>query len=101
MAKTKGRGPLADLRASVRRLQRDGQGLIGRIQRDTKALIKRSRTEVVRDVQAARRELSRRAERTVRDLEARVVKQFHAATTSRVARLERRLTELAGTTGSG
>ncbi len=94
MAKTKGRGPLAELRVSVRRMQREGERLVGRIQRDTKALIKRSRAEVVNDVHAVQREVRRRADRTVRDFEARVVKQFHAATASRVARLEQRIAEL-------
>ena len=82
--------PMADLRASMRRMQADGEELLGRMRRDARALIKSGRAEFVRDV----RTLTGRADRTLRTLEARVLNRMHAATTDQMKRLERRLMKL-------
>ena len=81
MAKTKAKAqePLAKVRASVARIQHQGERMVARLQRDARGLIARSRTEVLKEV---------------RDLERRVVKGFHAATEEQVARLERRVAKL-------
>jgi Ca2+-transporting ATPase len=90
MVKAKPRGPLGEIRASVRRMRIEGERLAGRIRRDAKAL----RAEIVRDAQLLRKDVGTRATRAIRDLEQRVTKQFHAATIERVARLEKRVARL-------
>jgi hypothetical protein len=85
---------LTEVRASVRRLTKDGEHMVGRLQRDAKALVSRSRNEILKDVRAVRSELRTRADRAVRDLERKVIRQFHAATEEQVRRLERRLARL-------
>jgi hypothetical protein len=77
--KAKRQEPLAKVRASVARIQHQGERMVARLQRDARGLIARSRTEVLKEV---------------RDLERRVVKSFHAATEEQVARLERRVMKL-------
>jgi hypothetical protein len=84
------RKPMADLRASVKRMQADGEEMVGRLRRDAQALIKSGRTEIARDV----RVLKDRADKTLRTLETRVLHQVHAATTDQVKRLERRLAKM-------
>ena len=86
MAKTT-KTPMAGLRASMRRIQTDGEKLVGKLRRDAQDLLKQGRTEIVQDVHA----LTQRADRTLRKLEARVLHQVHAATTEQVKRIERRL----------
>jgi F0F1-type ATP synthase membrane subunit b/b' len=81
---------MADLRASVKRMQADGEEMVGRLRRDARALIKNGRAEIARDV----RVLKDRADKTLRTLETRVLHQVHAATTDQVKRLERRLTKM-------
>ncbi len=92
MAKPK--RPLAEIRASVKRMQAGGQQMLNRVSRDARSLLARTRSEVVKDVRKLRRDVSARADRAVRDLETRVVKQFHAATAAQVGRLERRVAKL-------
>jgi methyl-accepting chemotaxis protein len=89
MAK-RAKSPMADLRASMRRMQADGEEMVGRIRRDAQALLRTGRAEIVRDV----RGLSQRADKTLRAFESRVLHQLHAATTDQVKRLERRLAKL-------
>lgn len=84
------RKPMAEVRASVRRMRADGEELVGRLRRDAQALLKNGRAEIVRDV----RSLTQRADRTLRTVENRVLHQLHAATTDQVKRLERRLMKL-------
>jgi hypothetical protein len=79
MVKTAARKPLATVRASVNRMQTQGERVVARLRKDARALIARSRSEVLKEV---------------RDLERRVVKGFHAATEEQVARLERRVAKL-------
>jgi hypothetical protein len=79
MTKTRATGGLAAVRTSVRRIQTQGERMVGRLRRDAEALIARSRTELRKEVG---------------DLERRVVKGFHAATAEQVARLERRVAKL-------
>jgi hypothetical protein len=81
---------MADLRTSMRRMQADGQEMVGRLRRDAQALLKTGRAEIVRDVQS----LTRRADKSLRVLETRVLRQLHAATTEQVKRLERRMAKL-------
>ena len=71
--------PLATMRASVIKLRKDGERVVGRVRRDAEALIDRSRSEVLKEV---------------RDLERRVLKAFHGATEERVTRLEKRIAKL-------
>ena len=78
-AGTKARTPLATVRASVIKMQKDGERVVGRVRRDARALIERSRSEVLKEV---------------RGLERRVLKGIHAATEEQVARLERRIAKL-------
>jgi hypothetical protein len=82
--------PILDLRASMKRMQVDGEVMVGRLRRDAQALIKSGRAEIARDV----RVLKDRADKTLRTLETRVLHQVHAATTDQVKRLERRLTKM-------
>ena len=82
--------PMADLRASMKRIQVDGEEMVGRLRRDAQAFIKTGRKEIARDV----RVLKDRADKTLRTLEARALHQVHAATTDQVKRLERRLTKM-------
>jgi hypothetical protein len=71
--------PLATVRASLTRMQRQGERMVARLRRDAVALVERSRNEVTKDV---------------RDLERRLMRAFHAASTEQVARLERRIVKL-------
>ena len=82
--------PMADLRASMKRIQVDGEEMVGRLRRDAQALLKNGRAEIVRDV----RSLKDRADKTLRALENRVLRQVHAATTDQVKRLERRMAKV-------
>ncbi len=84
------RKPMADLRASMKRMQADGEELVGRLRRDAQALLKSGRAEIVRDV----RNLTERADKTLRTVENRVLHRLHAATTDQVKRLERRMLKL-------
>jgi len=84
------RKPMAELRASMRRVQADGEEMVGRLRRDAQALLKNGRAEIVRDA----RSLKERADKTLRSLEARMLRQVHAATTDQVKRLERRLAKV-------
>jgi hypothetical protein len=89
MAKTT-KTPMAGLRASMRRIQTDGEKLVGQLRRDAQDLLKQGRAEIVQDVHA----LTQRADRTLRKLETRVLQQLHAATTEQVKRIERRLAKV-------
>lgn len=71
--------PLANVRASVTRMQRQGERLVTRLRHDAGVLVARTRGEFLKEV---------------RDLERRLVKALHAASAERVARLERRVTKL-------
>ena len=57
-------------------------------------LVARSKSQVLRDVWAVRKDIQRRADKTVRVLERKIVKQLHAASESRVRRLEARVARL-------
>jgi hypothetical protein len=76
---TKTPKPLATVRATVIRMRRDGERVVGRVRRDAEALIARSRREFLKDV---------------RELERRLLKSLHGATDERVAKLERRIEKL-------
>jgi hypothetical protein len=82
--RTKG---VAEIRASVRRMQTEGERLVKRIRRDAELM----RSGFVKDLGIVRKDVTDRAGRAIRDLERRVVKGFHAATTERVAVLAKRL----------
>jgi len=81
MAKTRTTSPepLARMRASVTRMQSQGEQIVGRLRREAAALVTRSRTQATKEL---------------RELERRVLKGLHAATEERVTRLERRITKL-------
>ena len=76
---TKAQKPLATMRATVIRMRKDGERVVGRVRRDAEALIARSRREFLKDV---------------RDLERRLLKSLHGATEERVMKLERRIEKL-------
>jgi hypothetical protein len=86
MTKAKRREPLALVGRSVRRVQTEGERVVGRLQRDARTLVARTRSELMKEV---------------KDLERRVVKVFHAATEDQVARLERRVAKLEALTAPG
>lgn len=97
MAKTK--SPSLQVAA----LRRNGTTMLRRMRKDAEALVARGRAEVLKDVRA----VQVGANRAVRELERQVVRQFHAATTEqvkrlelRVAKLERALTELKASLGA-
>jgi hypothetical protein len=79
MTRARTTAPLAEVRASVTRMQHQGERMVARLRRDAEGFIVRSRGEVVKEV---------------RDLERRLVKALHAATAEQVARLDRRVTKL-------
>jgi len=70
---------LARVRASLGRVQAEGERMVKRLRHDAEALMERTRGEVVREV---------------RDLERRVLKALHGATKEQVTRLERRIASL-------
>ena len=74
----------------MKRMQVDGEQLVGRIRRDAQSLLKRGRAEIARDV----RGLTARADKTLRTFETRLLRQMHAATTEQVGRVERRMAKL-------
>lgn len=94
MAKANTSPPLAEIRASVKRLRHEGERLVGRVQRDARSLISRGRTEFVRDARRIQQDLQGRAEEGLRALERRVIKELHAASEERVAMLEKRVASL-------
>ena len=70
------RAPLTfkDVRASVRRMQSEGEKLIGRLRRDARTLSTRSRrdlTTLVGDARKLQNDLRKRAEKAIHELEAR------------------------------
>src|SRR5438132_3452555 len=115
---------LKDVRASVKRMQTEGERLVGRIRRDAQTLISRTRREAVTDLLGDARKfeqaIRKRAEKTIQDIEGRrariiasleeqatrlvetVVKRLNLVTEDevkdlrkRIAHLERRLDQLA------
>jgi len=70
---------LARVRASLGRVQAEGERMVKGLRRDAEALMTRTRGEVVKEV---------------RDLERRVLKALHGATKEQVIRLERRIASL-------
>jgi polyhydroxyalkanoate synthesis regulator phasin len=94
MASKKRSTRVSKVRASVRKVRREGEHLVERLRGEASKLVARSRAEVVKDIRAVRGELQDRADRAVRDLERKVVRQFHAATEEQVRRLERRVAKL-------
>jgi BMFP domain-containing protein YqiC len=108
MAKAKKRiNPVGQVRASAKSVGREGMQLVERLRADASKLVARSRAEVLKDVRTLRSEIVGRADRAVRNLERKVVRQFHAATQgevrrleARIAKLERRVTELAAKASS-
>jgi hypothetical protein len=83
---------MAKANGSVRvaALRHDGTLMLRRMRKDAEALVARGRAEVMKDVRAVKTS----ATRAVRELERQVVRQFHAATTEQVRRLERRVAKL-------
>ncbi len=123
MAESKARITLKDVRASVKRMQTEGEKLVTRLRRDARAFATRSRRETVSsllsDARRLQADLRKRAERAIEELDAQrarflttlegrvtgvvetVVKTLNVAThrelenlRKRVADLERRLDAL-------
>ena len=89
-ANAKSKGALVEVQGAVRRLQRQGEVLIGRLGKDAKAFATKGRAELMRDM----KKVQTRVDRSVRDLERTLVKRLHAATEERVGKLEARVAEL-------
>src|SRR5262245_59397625 len=70
---------LAGVRASLGRIQTEGERMAVRLRRDAEAFVARSRGELLKEV---------------RDIERRLLKALHAATQEQVTRLERRIGHL-------
>ena len=123
MAESKARITLKDVRASVKRMQTEGEKLVTRLRRDARAFATRSRRETVSsllsDARRLQTDLRKRAEKAIEELDAQrarflatleervtgvvetVVKTLNVAThrelenlRKRVADLERRLDAL-------
>jgi len=123
MAESKARITLKDVRASVKRMQTEGEKLVTRLRRDARAFATRSRREtvssLVNDARRLQADLRKRAEKAIEELDAQrarflttlegrvtgvvetVVKTLNVAThrelenlRKRVADLERRLDAL-------
>jgi polyhydroxyalkanoate synthesis regulator phasin len=67
------------VRASLGRMQSEGERMVAGLRRDAEAFVARSRGEVTKEV---------------RGIERRVLKALHAATQEHVTRLERRIAHL-------
>src|SRR5262249_21305513 len=87
--KRKAPQPLADVRRSVEHLRAEGERLADRIRRDARTLLARGRTEILKDTRRFRTEVGTRATHALHQLETRVRRQLRAATTERVAALEK------------
>jgi hypothetical protein len=105
-----------DVRASMKRMQSEGEKLVARLRRDARALSDRSRrdavTSLLNDARRLRTDLRKRAEKAIRDLEARrarivttleqqvtsiaesVVGRLNVATRDDVAELRRRIADV-------
>jgi polyhydroxyalkanoate synthesis regulator phasin len=116
MATTKPGLSLRQVRVSMKRMQTEGERLVGRIRRDAQALAARSRRETVtgllRDARKLQDDLRRRAERAIEDIDGRrarvvamleeqgsklveaVVKRLNVATREDVQALGKRLHEI-------
>jgi len=116
MAEAKARLTLKDVRASVSRMQNEGEKFVARIRRDARSLANRSRREAVSALLSETRKLQsdfrQRAEGAIKDHEARrarivasleeqvqtlaerVVKGLNVATTDEVNDLRKRIAEL-------
>jgi polyhydroxyalkanoate synthesis regulator phasin len=74
MAESKARLSLKDVRASVKRMQTEGERLVTRLRRDARAFATRSRRETVSNLLSDARKLQvdlrKRAERAIEELEA-------------------------------
>ena len=74
MAESKARITLKDVRASVRRMQTEGEKLVTRLRRDARAFATRSRREtvssLVNDARRLQADLRKRAEKAIEELDA-------------------------------
>src|SRR5438034_146724 len=73
MAESKARITLKDVRASVKRMQTEGEKLVTRLQRDARAFATRSRRETVSsllsDARRLQADLRKRAERAIEEID--------------------------------
>lgn len=81
---------LTAFRATLGRVQREGERMAGRVRHDLEVMVGRLRNDVDGFMARSRRE----ALKEVRELEARMLKVLHGATREHVARLERRIARL-------
>lgn len=118
MATTKPRISLRQVRVSMKRMQTEGERLVGRIRRDAQVLATRSRretvTSILKDARKLQDDLRKRAERALEDIDGRrarvlalieeqgtklvetVVKGLNLATREDVQALGKRLHDLEG-----
>src|SRR5580765_5919141 len=116
MAEAKARLSFKDVRASVRRMQYEGEKLVARLRRDARVLSTRSRRDTVNgllsDARKLQVDLRKRAEKAIRDIESRrsrilatleeqatrvvesVVKTLNVATADELAELKKRMGDL-------
>ena len=72
MAESKARITLKDVRASVKRMQTEGEKLVTRLRRDARAFATRSRRETVSSLLSDARRLQADLRKRVSDLERRL-----------------------------
>jgi polyhydroxyalkanoate synthesis regulator phasin len=116
MTESRTRIALKDVRASVRRMQTEGEKLVTRLRRDARAFATRSRRETVSslltDARRLQTDLRKRAEKAIEDLDAQrarflatleervtsvvevVVKTLNVATHRELENLRRRVADL-------
>ncbi len=95
---------LEDVRASVQRIQAEGERLVGRIRQDARTLVSQSprslddvrkrATEAVRDLDAQRAKIRALVVDRLTELADRVVKVTRVASADQVSDLDRRVAEL-------
>jgi polyhydroxyalkanoate synthesis regulator phasin len=116
MAEAKARLSFKDVRASVRRMQNEGEKLVARLRREARVLSTRSRRDTVNglltDARKLQVDLRKRAEKAIRDIEARrtrilatleeqvtrvvesVVKTLNVASADDLAEIKKRIGDL-------
>jgi uncharacterized coiled-coil protein SlyX len=67
-------GTIADLRATVSRVRKEGERLMARVDRDVRTLARRSRAEIAADVRKLQKTLRSRADGSIRDIESRATR---------------------------
>ena len=87
---------IQDVRASVRRMQDEGERLVGRLRKEARAIVTRPRvSEVVADVRKLRTNARERAEQVLQQVRNSTSAATLREQASRLVAIEQRLSELA------